>query len=225
MVGPHTYSLAHALSLAAAAGLLVFTPAAHADVFEIGNDGQWQQINIKPTEPAQIAGIVGEFDTSDPNMLPIRLAAITTLGEPIEAQPTFALNTASVGGHYAPVINAAAKQYGISPALVDAVMWQESRYNHNAFSSAGAIGLMQLMPGTARDLGVNPRDPWQNVFGGAAYLRKQLDRFGNNVPLALAAYNAGPGAVIKFSGIPPYRETRNYVSVIMRRLSSQGSGN
>lgn len=83
------------------------------------------------------------------------------------------------------------------------------------------MGVMQLMPGTARQLGVrNPQDVEQNVVGGAAYLRQQLERFGNNVPLALAAYNAGPGAVIKYGGIPPYRETQDYVRQIMQRLSA-----
>ena len=77
------------------------------------------------------------------------------------------------------------------------------------------------MPGTAQQLGVrNPHDVEQNVAGGTAYLRQQLERFGNNVPLALAAYNAGPGAVLKYGGIPPYRETQNYVRQIMRRLSA-----
>ena len=104
---------------------------------------------------------------------------------------------------------------------MDAVAWQESRYNPRARSSAGAIGVMQLMPGTARQLGVtNPHDVRQNVAGGTAYLRAQLDRFGNNVPLALAAYNAGPGAVMKYGGIPPYRETQDYVWKIMRRMSA-----
>jgi soluble lytic murein transglycosylase-like protein len=80
---------------------------------------------------------------------------------------------------------------------------------------------MQLMPETARQLGVrNLYDVEQNVVGGTAYLRQQLERFGNNVPLALAAYNAGPGAVIKYGGIPPYRETQNYVRQIMQRLST-----
>jgi soluble lytic murein transglycosylase-like protein len=80
---------------------------------------------------------------------------------------------------------------------------------------------MQLMPGTARQMGVSdPHDVSQNVAGGTAYLREQLVRFGNNVPLALAAYNAGPSAVIKYGGIPPYRETQNYVHRIMQRLSA-----
>ncbi|WP_295496372.1 lytic transglycosylase domain-containing protein [Sphingorhabdus sp. EL138] len=118
-------------------------------------------------------------------------------------------------------IHATATRFGVDRNLVDAVAWQESRYNPHARSTAGAIGVMQLMPGTARQLGVrNPHDVEQNVVGGTAYLRQQLERFGNNVPLALAAYNAGPGAVIKYGGIPPYRETQDYVRQIMQRLSA-----
>ena len=118
-------------------------------------------------------------------------------------------------------IEATATRFGVDRNLVDAVAWQESRYNPRAISTAGAIGVMQLMPGTARQLGVrNPHDVEQNVVGGTAYLRQQLERFGNNVPLALAAYNAGPGAVIKYGGIPPYRETQDYVRQIMQRLSA-----
>jgi soluble lytic murein transglycosylase-like protein len=118
-------------------------------------------------------------------------------------------------------IQVAATRFGIDYNLVDAVAWQESRYNPRALSTAGAMGVMQLMPGTARQLGVrNPQDVEQNVVGGTAYLRQQLERFGNNVPLALAAYNAGPGAVIKYGGIPPYRETQDYVRQIMQRLSA-----
>jgi len=118
-------------------------------------------------------------------------------------------------------IQVAATRFGIDRNLVDAVAWQESRYNPRALSTAGAMGVMQLMPGTARQLGVrNPHDVEQNVVGGTAYLRQQLERFGNNVPLALAAYNAGPGAVIKYGGIPPYRETQDYVRQIMQRLSA-----
>lgn len=118
-------------------------------------------------------------------------------------------------------IQVAATRFGIDRNLVDAVAWQESRYNPRARSTAGAVGVMQLMPGTARQLGVyNPQDVEQNVVGGTAYLRQQLERFGNNVPLALAAYNAGPGAVMKYGGIPPYRETQDYVRQIMQRLSA-----
>jgi soluble lytic murein transglycosylase-like protein len=118
-------------------------------------------------------------------------------------------------------IQDAAVRYGINGALLDAVAWQESRYRHHARSPVGAIGVMQLMPATARSLGVtDPTNLVQNVSGGAAYLRAQLERFGNDVPLALAAYNAGPGAVLKYRGIPPYRETQNYVRQIMNRLAA-----
>ncbi|MFN3620766.1 lytic transglycosylase domain-containing protein [Sphingorhabdus sp.] len=117
-------------------------------------------------------------------------------------------------------IQYAAARFGVNSDLVDAVAWQESRYNARARSSAGAMGVMQLMPGTARQLGVrDPHNVAQNVTGGTVYLRQQLERFGNNVPLALAAYNAGPGAVIKYGGIPPYRETQNYVRQILQRMS------
>ncbi len=220
-----------------AAGTIAYAPQARADVFEMNSDGQWKQVNKRSVESIEAEAIAaasletGGLETGGAKLPAVRLAAITTLGEPIIeqpltgqhiiAQPSFRISAAPARGNYAPVINAAAKQYGISPALIDAVMWQESRYNQNAISSVGAIGLMQLMPGTARQLGVNPRDPWQNVFGGAAYLRQQLDRFNNSVPLALAAYNAGPGNVIKHGGVPPFTETRNYVSKIVQRLNSQ----
>jgi soluble lytic murein transglycosylase-like protein len=117
-------------------------------------------------------------------------------------------------------IEAIALRYGLSPQLVDAVAWAESRYRASAISPKGAIGLMQLMPATARQLGVqNPHDPVQNIKGGAAYLRAQLDRFDGDVERALAAYNAGPGAVIRHGQVPPYRETRRYVQNILDRLA------
>ena len=109
-----------------------------------------------------------------------------------------------------------ARTYGVEENFVRAVMKQESCFNSRALSSAGAIGLMQLMPGTADLMGVNDAwDPHQNIKGGIKYLSQMLREFNGNKALALAAYNAGPGAVKKYSGIPPYRETQNYVSRIM----------
>ncbi len=110
-----------------------------------------------------------------------------------------------------------ARNHGLAPGLLEAVAWQESRGRMDAVSVKGALGVMQLMPGTAAELGVNPGDLADNIRGGALYLRRQLDHFGGSVPLALAAYNAGPGAVRRYSGIPPYRETRDYVAKIMGR--------
>jgi soluble lytic murein transglycosylase-like protein len=113
-----------------------------------------------------------------------------------------------------------AAKYDISPMLLEALVWQESRWRENAVSPVGARGLAQLMPGTARQLGVNPDDPHANLEGGARYLREQLDRFGGDLEKALAAYNAGPGRVIRANGIPAITETRNYVSAILARLSA-----
>ena len=111
---------------------------------------------------------------------------------------------------------AEARNHGLAPGLLEAVAWQESRGRMSAVSVKGALGVMQLMPSTAAELGVNPGDLADNIRGGALYLRRQLDRFGS-VPLALAAYNARPGAVLRYGGIPPYRETRDYVAKIMGR--------
>jgi soluble lytic murein transglycosylase-like protein len=116
------------------------------------------------------------------------------------------------GTPYASEITAAAQRHGIDPALLAGLVKQESGFNANAVSSAGARGLTQLMPATAAGLGVSdPTDPAQALDGGAKYLREQLDRFGGDVSKALAAYNAGPGAVERFGGIPPYAETQEYV--------------
>lgn len=110
-------------------------------------------------------------------------------------------------------------RFDLSPSLIEAMVWQESRWRHNAVSPVGAQGLAQLMPGTARDLGVDPRDPFANLEGGARYLREQLDRFDGDLEKALAAYNAGPGRVERANGIPRIRETQLYVASIMGRLA------
>jgi soluble lytic murein transglycosylase-like protein len=114
--------------------------------------------------------------------------------------------------HY---IDVHATHQGVSPELVRAVIQVESAFNPRAVSSKGAMGLMQLMPATARELGVDdPFHPEDNIRGGVAYLRQLLDRYDNDVELALAAYNAGPGSVERYGAVPPYRETRNYVKKI-----------
>ncbi|WP_424943397.1 lytic transglycosylase domain-containing protein [Aliiroseovarius crassostreae] len=117
-------------------------------------------------------------------------------------------------GQYLNMAKAAARKHGIPEDLFLRLVQQESGWNPRAKSHAGAIGLAQLMPFTARKLGVNPHDPQQNLEGGARYLRMQYNKF-RTWRLALAAYNAGPGAVEKYSGVPPYKETRGYVLAIL----------
>ena len=138
-----------------------------------------------------------------------------------QTSPSAAPAGAAAGTAFGAEIDAAAASNGIDPALLKGLVSQESGFDPNARSGAGAVGLTQLMPGTAAGLGVtNPLDPAQSLQGGARYLKQQLDRFGGDEKLALAAYNAGPGAVAKYGGVPPYRETQNYVNSVLSKAAA-----
>ena len=138
------------------------------------------------------------------------------------ALPDWASQLPPAGRKYVDEIAAAARTTGVDPRLLASVAWSESGFAPAAKSGAGAVGLMQLMPATARGLGVDPLDPGQALVGGGTYLAQQLQKFGGRVDLALAAYNAGPGAVRKHGGIPPYTETQTYVTRVLDRFQKLG---
>lgn len=149
----------------------------------------------------------------------------------IYAQPAGSSQTSSAQAAAAPqnmeqYFNEAAAMYGVDVSLLKAVAKQESNFNPNCVSSAGAIGVMQLMPTTASTLGVNnPYDARENIIGGAKYLSQLLLKYNNNISLSLAAYNAGPGNVDKYNGIPPFTETQNYVSKVLAYMGDNLAGN
>jgi soluble lytic murein transglycosylase-like protein len=198
------WALAIGLSCAALPAL-----DARADVLEIDADGaRWVTAagRAQPAAPdesmtlgtAEVPGdiVVPDIAVADP----VRHARLVP--------PDYQAKVAELAG-----------RFDLSPTLIEALVWQESRWRANAVSPVGARGLAQLMPGTARDLGVDPDDPFANLEGGARYLREQLDRFDGDLEKALAAYNAGPGRVIRAGGVPRIRETQLYVAAIMGRLS------
>lgn len=125
-------------------------------------------------------------------------------------------------GDFNQIIDSASKKYNINSSIIKSVIKAESNFNPSVVSSSGAMGLMQLMPDTALSLGVDePFDPMENIEGGVKYLKDMLNKFGGNLELALAAYNAGPGNVTKYGGIPPFQETQNYVSKIMGYIKNR----
>ncbi len=193
-----------------ASPLAVAAVPARADVLEIGEAGEARWVsgpNVAALETPVAQGALAAVP-AEASLVPEGAVADT-------------LRHASViPARYQPLVHHLAARYDLSPALIEAVVWQESRWRENAVSPAGARGLAQLMPGTARDLGVNPDDPAANLEGGARYLRQQLDRFDGDLERALAAYNAGPGRVQQAGGIPRIRETQTYVASIIGRLSS-----
>jgi soluble lytic murein transglycosylase-like protein len=171
------------------------------------------RLHLHPTGDADnymdipVSSIVGVENT--PDEIPVRIVA-----KQADAVP---LDTASI-------LAASGAQHNVNVALLAAVVQAESAGNPRAISRTGAQGLMQLMPGTAAGLGVGDRfDPASNVNGGSAYLDALLTRYHNNLPLALAAYNAGPGMVDRYHGIPPFRETRAYVARVIREFNRRVS--
>lgn len=191
------------------AGALLIAPPVGAQVFEIGDGGA---LNVREGGGAVTwRDVHAEAKSGDP-------------GSDAPAQAVTLVSAPTVPINYAEVLNQAAARHSISPALLEAVVWQESRWHPQAVSPKGAMGLTQLMPATARAMGVDPRDPVANLDGGARYLRQMLDRFSGNLENSLAAYNAGPGRVERAGGIPAIAETRAYVSAIMARLGNQVLG-
>jgi soluble lytic murein transglycosylase-like protein len=142
--------------------------------------------------------------------------AATTTSAALGTTSALAPATAGDATAYDALIDAAAQRNGVDPALLKGLIRAESNFDPNAGSPAGAQGLTQLMPGTASALGVSDvHDPAQSIEGGARYLRQQLDAFGGDETRALAAYNAGPGAVTRYGGVPPYAETQSYVQRVL----------
>ena len=200
-------------AVAALALATIAVAPAHADVLEIGTDGEARWIS--GPNVYQIAnGDVSAQPATALAEVPAEAAVV-----PDYAVANAAQHAAAVPDAYAAKVAELAARFDLSPALIEAVVWQESRWHAGAVSPVGARGLAQLMPGTARQMGVDASDPYANLEGGARYLREQLDRFGGDLEKALAAYNAGPGRVESAGGVPQIRETQSYVASIMGRLA------
>jgi soluble lytic murein transglycosylase-like protein len=191
------------------AAIALSSVPAQADVLEIGDDGATWIAGGPDEVGTPFAEVRTQFvEQSEPASVDVHSGAITV--PVVSAGPS----------NWSARVAQLSAKYDLSPALIEALVWQESRWRHDAVSPVGARGLAQLMPGTARELGVNPEDPSANLEGGARYLRQQLDTFDGNLEKALAAYNAGPGRVRQAGGVPAIRETQQYVTAIIGRLAA-----
>jgi soluble lytic murein transglycosylase-like protein len=181
----------------------------------------------------EIQARVASLQQGTPSQPAASFASTLASAQQVPGQQTSAISVSAASGttaggttDFESEINAAATSNGIDPALLKGLVQQESGFDPNARSGAGAVGLTQLMPATAAGLGVtDATDPVQSLQAGARYLREQLDRFGGDERLALAAYNAGPGAVSKFGGFRPYAETQNYVNKVMSNAATYRGAN
>lgn len=179
------------IRMAATVTLVLLASPATAAVFEVGDDGAMVRLDA-----------------------PVAMAAA-----PARARPAGAMATARARAFH-PDVARAGRQYEVSPALIDAIARVESQYDPQAVSRTDAVGIMQLMPATARAMGVARADPAANIRGGTAYLRVLLNRFDGDVVRTIAAYNAGPAAVIRAGGIPRFPETVAYVAAVMDHLAA-----
>ena len=189
--------------------------AIHARIAAIQSQFSMAPVASTSARAATPAGAVSPSSGAAPSSFAAALAEVDSK----EPAGDWAKGLPAEGRALARQIEQAAKEADIDPRVVAAVAWTESGFRPSAVSGAGARGLMQLMPSTAAGLGVDPDDPRQNLAGGARYLAQQIQRFGR-LDLALAAYNAGPGAVEKHGGVPPYKETQAYVARVLDRLRS-----
>lgn len=187
------------------AAIAIAPTPAFADVMEIGPDGaRWITGDLAGAPADDVPD-----DTPVPDEFLLRKGVVADV----------TAHASKIPSEYAAKIAELSRRFDLSPSLLEALVWQESRWRANSVSRAGARGLSQLMPSTARYLGVDPDDPMDNLEGGARYLREQLDRFDGDLERALAAYNAGPGRVIEAGGIPDIYETKQYVASIIGRLA------